>query len=128
MLVCAAFYNLVWGALVVAFPHAWFDRIGLARLNYPGIWQCVGMIVGVYGVGYLIASRDPLRHWPIVLVGLVGKVLGPIGFVISVSRGELPWSFGWIIVTNDLVWWLPFAAVLWRAWRAHCSRAPGERA
>jgi small multidrug resistance pump len=45
--------------------------------RYPDIWQCVGMIVGVYGVGYLIAAFDPLRHWPVILVGLLGKVLGP---------------------------------------------------
>ena len=38
--------------------------------RYPQIWQCVGMIVGVYGVGYLVAASDPLRHWPIVLVGM----------------------------------------------------------
>lgn len=83
--------------------------------RYPSIWQCVGMIVGVYGVGYLIASRDPVRHWPIVLVGTLGKVFGPIGFIWAASRGELPWSLGWTIITNDLVWWAPFGMILWTA-------------
>ena len=118
VLFAAGVYNLAWGAVVVVFPLGLFRIAGLQPPLYPSIWQCVGMIVGVYGVGYLAASRDPTRHWPIVLVGLLGKVLGPIGFVWAAQRGELPWSFGWTIVTNDLVWWWPFAAILWAAARS----------
>lgn len=117
-LIAAAAYNLVWGAFVVLFPFAAFDLMGIDRPNYPGIWQCVGMIVGVYGVGYACAAAAPLRHWPIVLVGLLGKVFGPIGFVAAAARGELPWAFGVTIVTNDLIWWAPFALILHAAWKA----------
>jgi hypothetical protein len=85
------------------------------------------MIVGVYGVGYAIAARDPVRHWPIVLVGLLGKVLGPIGFLDAALGGRLPWTFGWTIVTNDLVWWIPFGAILWQAARVHVGGGESER-
>ena len=61
------------------------------------------MIVGVYGLGYAIAMSDPIRHWPIVLVGLLGKLFGPIGFNWAASKGELPWNAGLTIVTNDLI-------------------------
>jgi hypothetical protein len=71
----------------------------------PVIPQCVGMIVGVYGIGYLIAASDPLRHWPIVLVGFLGKIFGPIGFLAAGLRGDLPWSWGVTILSNDLIWW-----------------------
>jgi peroxiredoxin len=116
-LIVAGVYNLLWGAAVVLAPTAAFGLAGLETPLYPSIWQCVGMIVGVYGVGYLAASRDPLRHWPITLVGLLGKIFGPIGFVWAASNGELPWIFGLTIITNDLVWWLPFGAILWAAAR-----------
>lgn len=108
----AGVYNLLWGATVILFPHLLFDLCELARLNYPEIWQCVGMIVGVYGVGYLIAANDPRRHWPIVLVGLLGKVFGPIGFAKALADGTFPPAFGLTILTNDLVWWVPFALLL----------------
>lgn len=108
----AATYNLAWGAFVVLFPTVPFDWLGLEPPRYPQIWQCVGMIVGVYGVGYAIASTAPLRHWPIVLVGLLGKVLGPIGFLSAAVNAELPWSAGWTILTNDLIWWVPFGLIL----------------
>lgn len=118
----AAVYNVVWGALVVLFPLVWFDLAGLEPPRYPAIWQCVGMIVGVYGVGYWAAATDPLRHWPIVLVGFLGKVLGPLGFVKAVWAGELPLHFGWVILANDVLWWVPFGLMLWRA-RVQPSRS-----
>jgi len=111
----AGIYNLAWGALAIARPHLLFDLSGAERINYPEIWQCVGMIVGVYGVGYLIAAGDPRTHWPIVLVGLLGKVLGPIGFLVALLRGTFPLLFGLTILTNDLLWWIPFAMILWDA-------------
>jgi len=114
-LVAAGIYNLLWGALTIAFPHFLFDFTGVDRLNFPEIWQCVGMIVGVYGIGYLIAAGDSRTHWPIVLVGLLGKIFGPIGFVNALLRGTFPPLFGLTILTNDLIWWIPFAMILWDA-------------
>lgn len=119
VLLAAAAYNLLFGVFAVAFPRAWFELSGMPPPAMPALWQCIGMVVGVYGIGYACASRAPLRHWPIVLVGLLGKVLGPIGFVGAAARGELPWRAGWLLVTNDLVWWLPFAALLLAARRHH---------
>ena len=119
LLVLAGAYNLLWGALVVLMPDMLFRWADMELPRYPQIWQCVGMIVGVYGVGYLIAANNPYRHWPIVLVGLLGKIFGPVGFLTAASNGELPWSWGATIITNDLIWWLPFALILLGAFRFH---------
>jgi small multidrug resistance pump len=119
-LIAAAIYNLAWGAFTILFPNALFDWLGADRPNYPGIWQCVGMIVGVYGIGYALAARDPARHWPIVLVGLLGKLFGPIGFIDqALIKNAFPVGFGWTILTNDLIWWLPFALILRHAYRVN---------
>jgi hypothetical protein len=114
-LLAAATYNLLWGGAVVIAPAALFTWAGIELPRYPEIWQCVGMMVGVYGVGYAIAAFDPLRHWPIVLVGLLGKVLGPIGFAFAWAKGLFPARFAITILSNDLVWWVPFAGILWAA-------------
>lgn len=109
----AAIYNILWGAFIILLPNAVFDFAGLPRIgNYVGIWQCVGMIVGVYGIGYWIAASDPQRHWPIVLVGFLGKIFGPIGFVQAYSDGIFNAKFGLTIITNDLIWWVPFYLIL----------------
>ena len=124
----AAIYNLAWGAWVVLRPHDLFVWTGAELPRYPSIWQCVGMIVGVYGIGYAIAASNPVRHWPITLVGLLGKIFGPVGFVWMLlttsgdEAGRLPIAWGWTIVTNDLIWWVPFAAILYHA--AKTSLAP----
>lgn len=115
----AAIYNILWGALVVLFPNYLFDFAGLSRLNYPEIWQCVGMIVGVYGLGYYFASRDYVRHWPIVLVGLLGKIAGPIGFAQALYNQRFNELFGMTIIFNDLIWWIPFSLMLYEAWKVH---------
>lgn len=112
MLIAAGIYNLAFGVLAIVFPGAIFRWIGMELPKYPELWQCIGMIVGVYGVGYLIAAFDPARHWPIVLVGFLGKLLGPLGMAWAVSRGSLPLVFGVANLTNDLVWLVPFALVL----------------
>jgi hypothetical protein len=106
VLVAAGIYNIVWGAYAVLFPLHIFALFGMDPPRYPELWQCIGMIVGVYGVGYLAAATDPMRHWPVVLVGFLGKVFGPIGFLQAAITGAMPWSFGINIIFNDLIWWV----------------------
>ena len=125
-LLAAGIYNLVWGIPIILVPDLPFELLGMPPLEDPGraIWQCLGMVIGVYGIGYLVAARNPIRHWPIVLVGLLGKILGPIGFVWSAAQGKIDWIFGVNILTNDLIWWVPFTLILLAARRdakARCA-------
>ncbi len=117
LLIAAGVYNLLWGAWAIFWPQAYFRGAGMSEINYPQIWQCVGMIVGVYGIGYIIAASNPVRHWPIVFVGFLGKILGPIGFLQNAITGVWPWRMGWVNVTNDLIWLVPFALILHHAWQ-----------
>ncbi len=113
----AAVYNAIWGTVVVLWPNALFDLLHLARPNYPSLFQCIGMMVGVYAIAYWLIARDPVRYAALVWVGLLGKLFGPLGFVISALKGDLPWSFGWINVTNDLIWLPAFIAFAMKARR-----------
>lgn len=133
VLLAAGAYNVLWGAFAVLFPAAMFRWLDMPLPNYPQLWQCIGMIVGVYGIGYAIAALDPARHWPIVLVGLLGKVLGPLGMTQALWTGALPWGFALNCLTNDLIWWVPFALILNYAWQQHREEPgtddlPGEAA
>lgn len=118
VLLAAGAYNIIWGTAVIFAPVATLRWWGFDEpANYPQLWQCIGMIVGVYGVGYAIAAFNPFRHWLIVLVGLLGKVFGPIGMALAIRDGTLPWSATRTIITNDLIWWVPFGIILWQAWK-----------
>lgn len=127
VLKAAAIYNLLWGAWVVLFPHHFFDLVGMERLNHPMVWQGMGMVIGVYGLGYWWAAKEPFIHWPIVLVGFLGKIFGPIGFFWNYMNGEVPFAFFYTLITNDFIWWLPFFLILkstaqmqqwdWKVWK-----------
>jgi small multidrug resistance pump len=115
----AGVYNVAFGIWAALWPDAFFRLSEMPVPSLPELWQCIGMIVGAYGVGYWIAARDPFTHWPIIFVGLLGKVLGPIGYVNSLLRGTFTWKAGIMNVTNDIIWWLPFTLILLGAWRHH---------
>ena len=55
---------------------------------------------------------------------MLGKVLGPLGFLTVLVAGELPLRFGFVLLTNDLIWWPAFAAFLGTAARAHGGWRP----
>lgn len=104
----AAFYNLAWGAFHILFPGAFFEWVGMERPSPLPLWQVLGMFVLVYAPGYWWAARNPEKHAHFIALGLLGKVLGPIGFLWSAGTGQLPWVFGLTILTNDLIWWPSF--------------------
>ena len=108
----AALYNFLWGSWTVLFPGQLFAWLGLPAPQPLAFWQVVGMFVLVYAPAYYWAGRRPERGQALILIGLLGKLLGPAGFLWSARHGQLPWAFGWTILTNDLIWWLPFALYL----------------
>lgn len=108
----AALYNLLWGLLNVLFPQLFFNLIGMEPPNYLPLWQVVGMFVLAYAPAYWWAGRYPERHPHLILIGLLGKILGPVGFAWSAATSNLPLAFGLTILTNDLIWWPAFALYL----------------
>src|SRR6516165_5810958 len=79
--VAAGIYNLGWGVFSIVDPQWLFRFAGMPPQNYPEIFACLGMVVGLYGILYLEVARVPERGWLLAAVGLVGKVLGPIGWL-----------------------------------------------
>jgi len=112
----AGLYNIAWGLYSVADPQWLFRYAGMTPANYPQIFACLGMVVGLYGIVYLEVARVPERGWLLAAVGLVGKVLGPIGLVRLILNHEWPASTIILSVTNDFIWWIPFALYLYDAW------------
>lgn len=108
----AAAYNLAFGLWAGLWPRAFFDLFDLARPLYPAIWACLGMVVGLYGLVYAYAALRLDLAQPLIALGLLGKLLGPLGWVITVTSGEWPLRTFSLIAFNDLIWWLPFGLFL----------------
>jgi hypothetical protein len=117
----AALSHLAFGAWVALFPRSLFALLELSpEPNYPTAWAWAGVLVGAYALGYAYVARRPDDGDVIVAVGLLTKVLVPLGWLESVARGELPSRTFPLVLCNDLVWWFPFLAYLLR-------RAPARR-
>ena len=117
--VAAGIYNLARGAWS-ALDRQWFFRLtGLAPLNHPEIFDCLAMVVGLYGLGYLEVARRPDRGWALAMVGFAGKILGPIGMAVLIVEGRWPISAALMCLTNDLIWLIPFGLYLYDAWPAY---------
>jgi hypothetical protein len=87
--------------------------------NHPEIFICLAMVVGIYGLLYFEVARKPERSWSIAAVGLLGKVLGPIGAVYLIFVGIWPLKAFMLCLANDLLWWIPFSLYLYDAYRYH---------
>ena len=109
----AGIYNIFWGIFVSVNPNWLFRFAGMPEPNYPEIFACLGMVVGLYGVVYLEIARRPERGFLFALVGFAGKILGPVGAIYYVCVGK--WTLAALImnVTNDFVWLIPFAIYLY---------------
>nr|WP_197486702.1 hypothetical protein [Mucilaginibacter sp. L294] len=114
IMLLAAVYNIFWGIVISAYPQ--IILFGNPPTDFLLIiLRCVGMLVGVYGITYYFASKDPVAYWPLILVGFIGKVLGPIGSVYYIWLGKLAPSFFWVNVWNDMIWLLPFGWIIYQA-------------
>lgn len=118
----AGVYNIAYG-LYSALDPQWFFRLaGMAPINHPAIFSCLGMVVGLYGILYFEVARNPERGAVIAAVGLLGKVLGPVGMACLILSRQWPPAAAILILGNDLIWWLPFGLYLRDACKAHAAQ------
>ena len=112
----AGVYNIAWGLLAVLYPNWFFDFAGMAPINHPEIYACLGMVIGLYGVLYLEVARRPEHGFLLGAIGLVGKALGPVGALVLVLQGQWPMKALVLNLGNDFIWLVPFVLYLRDSW------------
>lgn len=115
----AAIYNIAWGSIVIAFPELLWNLVGAPVPEPVALWRGLGAIIGAFGLGFLIAAFDPYRHWLLIGVAAIAKSAGTVGFFWAASQGDLPWSFGWLVLVDDFAWIIPFALIVRDALTGH---------
>jgi len=110
----AGLYNLAFGLWSGFFPNHFFEIFELAAPRYPSLWACLGMVVGLYGLVYIYVAKNIEDGDVLIAIGLLGKLLGPIGWLHTTAGGELPHRTFFLILFNDLIWWFPFIFYLLR--------------
>lgn len=103
-LAAAGLSHIAWCAVLLLVPAAGWLASG----------PVAGLLAGITGVGYLLAARDPLRHWPVVLMGLLSEA-GGAALTLGAARGRWPTSLIAAVALGDLVWIPGLALILRRA-------------
>lgn len=118
----AAIWNFVGGLPGVFAPAQMFaqefgrvleDPVLIAV--YRGAWGTALL----YGFGFLIVARDPLRHSGVVLMGGAGKALFALNLAWMLAMG---WTsgFAWVVILGDAVFVSLF--VLYFGWLVRSGR------
>ena len=58
-------------------------------------------------------GAKPEKGFLLAAVGLIGKVLGPVGLIALIVKGRWPPATIILCATNDFIWWIPFGLYLW---------------
>jgi len=99
----AGCYNLAFGAWAGFGPLHFFEVFDIAPPRYPAIWACLGMVIGVYGLLYWRAAWKPDHSDAIIAAGLLGKVLGPLGMLLTIGD-TWPRRIAMLCLYNDVIW------------------------
>jgi len=112
----AGWYNIVAGLSMMILYHEGFKLLGLDKpeMNLP--IQLVGMLVGIFGVGYLMAARKPIENRNILLLGFLSKLFGPLLALGYIVGGQLPMAMIPILIVADIIYLAPF----WMIYRECC--------
>jgi hypothetical protein len=119
-------YNISAGLFMVFASRAAYKLIGMPnpKIHFP--IQLVGILVGLFGVGYYLVSRRPLENVNLLLLGFLSKLLGSCLATGYVLAGILPLHFVGVYFVSDVVYLPPFYIILARLRRMERSaRAPG---
>jgi hypothetical protein len=107
-------YNLLAGVGMLAFYHEGYKLLGVVKpqLNLP--IQLVGILVGLFGVGYWLVAANPIENRNILMLGFWSKALGSVLGLYYWAAGRLPPLFIVVLFFSDIVYLAPFAVILRR--------------
>ncbi len=115
----AGIYNLAWAVLSVGWPETVVGWLGLQQQSgNPYLWQFLGVTSGVMGLGYLLASSDSRRHWPVVLMGFLSKLGSGMALGWDILQGNAPTSTWTWVAIDDAIWLFPLGVILSQTYNA----------
>jgi hypothetical protein len=123
LLVFAGCYNLLVGVNLTVFYHEMFKTLGLPKPSLIMYVQLVGILVALFGVGYLLVASNPLQNRNLMLLGFLSKLLGSILGTGYVLLGKMPPVFMVILIFSDIIYLPLFWIILRRIYRIAAERA-----
>lgn len=113
----AGFYHLLGGIFIILSPRFFFSFGNLQPPNYIELWQMIGVYTAILGIGYFLASSNAIRHWRIVLLGFINKMVVVLWFVLSIFQGNTSSYIFKMVFINHFIWLFPFFIILYNAYK-----------
>jgi small multidrug resistance pump len=76
--------------------------------------QLVGILVGLFGVGYWMVAWNPIENRNVLLLGFLSKLLGSVLGLGYLALGKMPLIFLPVLFFADIIYLPPFAMILRR--------------
>jgi hypothetical protein len=124
----AGAFNLLAGLGMIVLHHEGYKLLHVPKPELILPVQVMGILVGLFGVGYLLVARDPVENRNILLLGFWSKALSSVLALWYVAVHKLPPGFAVVVFFSDVIYLPPFYVILRRLYR--CKRMqnapPGE--
>ena len=121
----AGTYNILAGLGMIFCYHEGFKLLGLKKPDLLLPVQLVGVMVGLFGVGYHLVAARPLENRNVLTLGFWSKGLGSALGIYYALRGKLPLSFLPVLFFSDIIYLPPFLVIMRRLSRL--ASEPGAR-
>ncbi len=121
-------YNLLAALTMLVFYHESFKFLGVAKPQLMLPVQLVGILVGLFGVGYLLVASNPVENRNLLTLGFLSKALGSALGVGYVVLGKLPPMFLLILFFADIMYLPPFWIIMRRLYAIARSDAQKDSA
>lgn len=118
----AAAYNVILGLWMVLYPESDVRLLGLTAPGATHEVRLAGAFLAVLGMGFAVASRDPLRNWVTVLNGALGKLVIPFILLGFARAGEVSWASFALVSVIELAWIIPLGMIIHQAEQAEYSK------
>jgi small multidrug resistance pump len=109
-----AVFNVLAGLSMLANYHDTYKLIGMNKPDIHFPIQLVGILVGLFGVGYYLVAKNPIENRNILLLGFWSKLLGSCLGMTYVLMGRLPWTFVLVFFFADIIYLVPFYLIFKR--------------
>jgi CDP-diglyceride synthetase len=119
----AGAFNILAGAAMCCLYHEGYRLLGVKKPELMLPLQLVGVMVALFGVGYLLTAHRPMENRNVLMLGFWSKALGSVLGVYYSLAGPLPLWFLIVLFFADIIY-LPFFALIMR--RLH-RLAAGDR-
>jgi len=108
----AGCFNLVAGASMIGLYSEGYHLLGIEKPVVVMPVQVMGILVALFGVGYLLVARHPHKNRDLLMLGFWSKALSSAVALWYVAFGPLPVWFAAVVFLADVVYLPPFYVIL----------------